>query len=86
MESSSLDDVALHTLNLLEWRLRRLEFVLNGTAVHEPAEDAPGDVAVVSRIQKLEKSLRQLANKSAVVSDLLKLRKFSQRSLGTSHG
>lgn len=77
MATPSLDGVTLQTLNLLEWRLKRLEFVLNGSdATVDESNNASGTVAVAPRMQKLEQSLRQLANKSDVASDLLKLRRF----------
>jgi hypothetical protein len=77
MAPPTLEEVTLQTLNLLEWRLKRLEFVLNGgDATFDESKHASGAVAVVPRIQKLEQSLRRLANKSDVASDLLKLRTF----------
>jgi hypothetical protein len=77
MASPSLDEVTLQTLNLLEWRLKRLEFVLNGSdATVDGSNHASGAGAVVPRMQKLEQSLRRLAGKSDVASELLKLRRF----------
>jgi hypothetical protein len=70
------EELLVHTLSLLEWRLKRLEFVLNGGFT--PDTNTAGEstrTTVTSRLQKLEQSLSQLAEKSDTVHELLKLRK-----------
>jgi hypothetical protein len=107
---SALEDTLLGTLQLLEWRLHRLEFLLHAdndkssdgddhdeddekedtdTGTDTDDEDTDKNATadtdtdeakheasepVIPRLQQLERALRQLANKSEVVSDLLKLR------------
>ncbi|KAF2398082.1 hypothetical protein EJ06DRAFT_480986 [Trichodelitschia bisporula] len=75
MDDAALEDVLLQTLDLLAWRLRRLEFVLDGRVIEvEGTEDRKTpSVPVVPRLQRLESTLQQLASRSEVVSDLLKL-------------
>ncbi|KAF2430825.1 hypothetical protein EJ08DRAFT_611820, partial [Tothia fuscella] len=63
------EELLVHTLSLLEWRLKRIEFVLNGGT---PLSETPA-VNVSTRLHKLEQSLQQLASKSDTVSELLKL-------------
>jgi hypothetical protein len=111
----SLEDTLLGTLQLLEWRLHRLEYLLHTNDIADSAsngdeddsddsddseetvsnnfeagqdaeiedndeDEASGPVdsvsPVIPRLRRLENSLRQLANKSKVVSDLLKLRMY----------
>jgi hypothetical protein len=67
------EELLVHTLGLLEWRLKRLEFVLNGGS----AKSESASANVLTRIHKLEQSLNQLAGKSDTVSELLKLRTFT---------
>ena len=77
-----MQELLTETLALLEWRLRRLEFVLNGDASTEkPANDTTnlsGSAhTVLARVRKLEQSLQQIILKSGVASDLLALRMLS---------
>jgi hypothetical protein len=76
--SVEVQELLIDTLNLLEWRLRRLEFVHNGTVNNAQApkqEQAPSSAStVIARVKKLEHSLQQIALKSEVVSELIKLR------------
>jgi hypothetical protein len=67
------EELLIHTLSLLEWRLKRLEFVLNGSSIQQESESAN----VLTRLHKLEQSLNQLAGKSDTVSELLKLRRLA---------
>jgi len=71
MDSIPPEELLVHTLGLLEWRLRRIEFVLNGglSEKEQPAKEPN----VLSRIKRLEQSLHQLASKSDTVRDLLNL-------------
>ena len=77
---AEVQDVLADTLALLEWRLRRLEFVLNGgvhdeqPANRDTAHTLTGADTVLARVRKLEQALQQLSLKSGVVSDLLTLR------------
>lgn len=65
-----LDELLLQTLQLLEWRLQRLEFVLHGNTEQAGTD---GEATVTSRIEKLERSLQRLSSESRVVSDVLQL-------------
>jgi hypothetical protein len=74
-----VQELLADTLALLEWRLRRLEFVLSGDANNEQATNdttQPSGSAntILARVRKLEQSLQQISLKSGVVSDLLTLR------------
>jgi hypothetical protein len=69
------EELLVHTLGLLEWRLQRLEFVLNGGSLQDMNTAGGGArPTVTTRLQKLEHSLNQLAGKSDTVHELLKLR------------
>jgi hypothetical protein len=77
MESKNLEDVASRTLELLEWRLKRLEFLLTGEATPNDESSQSTDhasIPVTKRIHKLEQSLHKLASKSDTISSLIKLR------------
>lgn len=73
-----VQELLINTLNLLEWRLRRMEFALNGTVnnAQTPKQEQALSSAstIIARVRKLEHSLQQIALKSDVVSDLIKLR------------
>lgn len=76
--SAELQELLVDTLNLLEWRLGRLEFVLNGTVNNDQTQKQEQGLSsastVIARVRKLEHSLQQIAVQSNVVSDLIKLR------------
>lgn len=71
--SSSLDNTASDTIELLEARLERVRYVIAGlnsdSAVKEGRKSAYG------RLEDLEHGLDQLIAQSKVIQDLLKLRK-----------
>lgn len=71
MESSS-NQIASDTIELLEARLRRIEYVLFGQQEIAVSEDKR---SASRRLQDLENALSQLVTKSRVMQDLLKLRK-----------
>lgn len=65
------------TVNLLEQRLRRIEFFLSG---HDRAQESlqkaateGKDRTVLTRLSEVEDNLARLASNSPVVNDLLKL-------------
>lgn len=70
--ADDLNEVLLQTLDMLEWRLRRIEFVLNGNV---PPERQQAHAPVASRLQKLESRLSSLAGSSRTISEILQLRK-----------
>jgi hypothetical protein len=77
MESSNIENIALRTLLLLEWRLKRLEFLLTGsTSIPQNSTD-DASLPVTARLQRLEHSLQKLAGKSDTVQALLKLRMYA---------
>lgn len=76
MAAPNLNELVLDTLNLLDWRLKRLEFILNGTKQMSP-EDASNQTPVTRRIQKLEQGLSRLCSKNETVSQILQLRMSS---------
>ncbi|KAF2843227.1 hypothetical protein M501DRAFT_994087 [Patellaria atrata CBS 101060] len=63
----NLTQILLETLELLEMRLRRIEFVLHGDS------DLMSNIPVKTRIEKAEDTLRNLGAKSSVVSDVAHL-------------
>lgn len=67
-----LDTLLLQTLQEFEWRLRRLEFVLHGDV--KKADDDSKTTTVVTRLEKLERSLQKLSSESQVVSEVFQLR------------
>lgn len=77
----SADTVAEETLFALETRLRRIEFILQGSH-----EDPIGELyalrksgrenSVRSRLNALERGLARLSTKSGTVKDMLDLRLF----------
>jgi hypothetical protein len=80
--AAEVQELLADTLTLLEWRLRRLEFVLNGDASNERAANYTNHPSgsthtVLARIRKLEQSLQQIMLKSGVASDLITLRMLS---------
>jgi len=82
MNAKAVEDVAIRTLQSLEWRLKRLEFLLTGSdapvdsksAKQDKSEDA--SLPVTQRLKRLEQNLQKLASKSLLISDLVKLRKL----------
>jgi hypothetical protein len=82
MDHSAVEDVAVRTLQSLEWRLKRLEFLLTGSdaplnpKTAQPNSEDDAQLPVTQRLKKLEQNLQKLASKSNVVSELIKLRKL----------
>jgi hypothetical protein len=81
MESPNIEDIALRTLILLEWRLKRLEFLVTGDDhphTENDAKDSTSDdtssMPITARLQRLESSLQKLSSKSETISTLLRLR------------
>jgi hypothetical protein len=68
------EELLVHTLGLLEWRLKRIEFLLNGGV--SKMRDVSKEANVLSRIEKIERALQQLSSKSDTVKILLNLRTF----------
>ena len=69
----------LETIELLQYRLQRIEFLLTGSddgqeQLHEVAARGR-DHGVLARLAKVESDLTRLASKSTLVHDLLSLRK-----------
>jgi len=65
-----LDSTAIQTIDLLEARLRRIEYVLHG---QRETAYPDGSKSAIQRLRDLEHVLGQLIAKSKVVQDLLKL-------------
>ncbi|TID23568.1 nuclear distribution protein RO10 [Venturia nashicola] len=65
------EELLVHTLGLLEWRLNRLEFLLDGGV--SQTKDISKEGTVLSRIRKMEHALQQLSLKSDTVKILLNL-------------
>lgn len=67
--------MALQTLDLLEARLQRLQYLSHGdVAEHAPDRPIADSVPIASRMQALEKSFEQLKNSSDIVRQLLRTR------------
>lgn len=71
---NTFDKTAIETIELLQARLRRIEYAVCGQ-VDESALSS-NKLSATQRLTALEHSLHQLASKSRVVQDLLRLRKF----------
>jgi hypothetical protein len=71
---NTFDKTAVDTIDLLEARLRRIEYAVCGQ-VNEPALSS-NKTSAAQRLAALEHSLHQLASKSRVVQELLRLREF----------
>jgi hypothetical protein len=69
----SLDRTASDTIELLEARLQRIEYVITGRSKDGSFRD--GGKSITTKLQDLEHSLDRLVAKSRVMQDLLKLRK-----------
>jgi len=71
---NTFDRIAVETIDLLEARLRRIEFAVRGhidqTNISNTGESA------YKRLTDLEHSLHQLASKSKAIQDLLRLREL----------
>ncbi|KAI9683306.1 MAG: hypothetical protein M1822_006171 [Bathelium mastoideum] len=67
-----MDNISLETLELLEARLRRIEYAVTGSTERtaEPPLQAP---VVSARLESLEKGLAKLAQGSETTSELLQL-------------
>lgn len=76
------DDTAGLTLDLLEGRLRNIEYAINGH--FDGATSSLEQKSAAQRLSDLENALDRLATKSKVVQDLLKLRKFKFQGGGQS--
>lgn len=72
---STFDNTATETIDLLEARLCRIEYAVSGQ-VRGPLV-ADGKPPVEQRLASLERALHQLAAKSRVIQDLLRIRRCS---------
>jgi hypothetical protein len=71
------DKTAVETLDLFEARLRRIEYAVSGQV--DEATPADGNTPAAQRLADLEHALHQLASKSRVIQDLLRLRPSPSR-------
>lgn len=75
---ASFDKTATETIDLLEARLRRIQYAVHGGQVKEQESTASStEEPAAKRLADLEHKLHQLASKSRVIQDLLRLRKTS---------
>lgn len=75
------ESIALETLDLLEARLRRIEFIVTGqTRLSSPKLPSKPEQTIRQRMHNLEHSLRSLASGSPVISDLLHFRESSSHN------
>ena len=89
MEGTPNEVSALATLNMLEERLHRLEFLLHGSAnavgIPDPAPVPVGrDDTVSTRLAGLQSGLQRLSSKHGLVKDILEMREMSS-SVGQYH-
>lgn len=68
---NTFDKIAVETIDLLEARLRRIEFAVRGHI--DQATIANTEESAYKRLADLEHSLHQLASKSKAIQDLLRL-------------
>ena len=75
--SESAEVVALETIENLEARLGKVEYVLNGNVSYGRRQETRSTGQnVFQRLAQLERALEQLRGNSNVVDDLLRLRTF----------
>lgn len=67
------EELLVHTLDFLESRLHRLEYIFNGG---DPNAKLPTGTTAAQRLSKLQNTLGQLAARSRPVEQLLRLRTF----------
>ena len=70
---NTFDATAVETIELLEARLRRIEYAVGGN--QGGVVESEGNTPAAKRLANLEYSLHQLALKSTIIQDLLRLRK-----------
>ena len=75
------------TLSLLEDRLRRVDYVLNGNLDRDASESTKSDVkgSATARLRSLERTLQSLVEKSTTVNDILSLQKKHPELFRTSN-
>lgn len=76
------ETIGLQTLRSLEERLSRLHFLLHGdedvsNATASTASSNPQAIPVAAQLQKLERSMQTLSDRSETISRLLQLRETS---------
>jgi hypothetical protein len=69
---NTFDKIATETIDLLEARLRRIEYAVCGQNAETSVTD--GKLPVARRLVSLERALHQVASKSKTVQDLLRIR------------
>jgi hypothetical protein len=69
---NTFDKTAIETIDLLEARLRRIEYAVCGHV--DSAAISSSEASAFERLSNLEHTLHQLASKSRVIQDLLQLR------------
>ncbi|OCK85233.1 hypothetical protein K432DRAFT_413431 [Lepidopterella palustris CBS 459.81] len=67
-----LEQLVLQTLDLLEVRLSRIEFTLDG-GISDDGSTPTQPLSVPERIQKLEESLQKFSRKTALISEVQRL-------------
>lgn len=70
----TFDEVSTETIDLLEARLRRIEYAVCGEVQRETLANSKPSIS--TRLSDLERTLHQLTARSKVVQDLLKLRMY----------
>jgi len=76
---STIDRTASDTIDLLEARLQRIQYVIFGQGTHDAVNNNKRSASV--RLRELEHALNQLISNSRVMQDLVKLRKYSRAIL-----
>jgi hypothetical protein len=71
---NTFDKTAIETIDLLEARLRRIEYAVSGQVGEAPGSTPDSTAPIAKRLADVEQSLYQLASKSRVIQDLLMLR------------
>lgn len=80
---NTIDKTATETIDLLEARLRRIQYEVYGCQDNEAATTCKANAG--ERLADLEHSLHQLALKSRVIQDLLRLREPSTSVVYEKH-
>jgi hypothetical protein len=77
-------EAAADILSLLEARLQRVDFLLNGDDHQDQTASTRPNGSAATRLRALERSLHSLANKSSTVSEVLALQKRYPELFNTS--
>ncbi|KAF2215434.1 hypothetical protein CERZMDRAFT_36218 [Cercospora zeae-maydis SCOH1-5] len=69
-------DTASDTLSMLEQRLQRIDYAINGDRPQPHEDQPPPTLSAAARLRHLERTLKALSTKSHAVADVLQIHKL----------